>query len=161
MDERPRTLCGRSDSHGLHLLVAGLILLLTGCGKSADQPLANFSQDIKSSQNALTVKADGVATFPVTVKNTGTEIWPASTDGQYAVTWSYVWEQDGHYVPIEGRRTALLEDLPSGRSQTLNASIMAPPVPGMYTLRLTMVQERIAWFYGKGGKTFDLPVVVN
>jgi hypothetical protein len=48
-----------------------------------------------------------------------------------------------------------------GASQVLRANVIAPSSAGHYSLRFTMVQEGVAWFLGAGGKTFDIPVIVQ
>jgi hypothetical protein len=51
-------------------------------------------------------------------------------------------------VPAEGIRTALPALLQPGHVATVAISVQAPATPGDYRLRLTAVQENVAWFDG-------------
>ena len=39
--------------------------------------------------------------------------------------------------------------------------VYAPGQPGRYILRVTMVQENVAWFEDRGAKPLDIPVLVT
>lgn len=64
-------------------------------------------------------------------------------------------------VVFEGIRTSLPRDLPPGETAALSATIQGPPQEGKFILRLTMVQEGVAWFEKFGGQPLDLPVTVT
>ena len=61
----------------------------------------------------------------------------------------------------DGARTPLPHDVAPGESVSLDATIQVQSAPGEYTLRLTMVQELVAWFEGRGGQPLDIPVTVT
>ena len=127
--------------------------------ESEDRPLTKFAEEITSDTKSLTLKPAQTVLVPVTVKNPGPEKW--SANGAYPVHLSYLWFADGKQLPIDPARTDLSGDLAPGATQTLQANVAAPPVSGKYTLKFTMVQERVAWFSSTGASTFDVPVVVQ
>jgi acetolactate synthase-1/2/3 large subunit len=60
------------------------------------------------------------------------------------------------------RRTPLPRSMPPQSSDTATMSILAPEVPGVYDLRITLVQELIAWFDDANQQSFPLArIVVN
>ena len=94
----------------------------------------------------------------VTVKNTGSQVWPAS--GVNRVEFTYDWlSSEGNFV-AHGAITLLAHDVAPGELITFNAKIMAPPSPGKYIIRPTMIAEQIAWFNTLGGATMEFPVNV-
>jgi hypothetical protein len=90
-----------------------------------------------------------VLAIPVRVTNTGVEGWSASGvgSGTYRVAVSYRWlTPQGAPVIVEGERTLLPADVPPGGTVELKARVPAPGQPGSYQLRVTLVQEGVAWF---------------
>ena len=80
----------------------------------------------------------------VTLTNTGTEAWPAA--GTTPVHLSYHWyDSTGAAVVWDGLRTLLPADIAPAGTATLTASIILPPTPGTYLLRLALVKEGVAW----------------
>lgn len=128
-------------------------------GESGEKPLTNFAEEITSDTKSLVLKPGQSVFVPLTVKNTGPEKW--SANGAYPVHLSYLWFADGRQLPIDTTRTFLSGDLAPGATQSLRANVAAPPTPGTYTLKFTMVQERVAWFSSTGGSSFDVPVTVQ
>lgn len=60
---------------------------------------------------------------------------------------SYHWfDARGNIALFEGVRTPLIPSIEPGDSQAYEMKIGAPPAPGEYRLRLTLVQEGVAWF---------------
>jgi hypothetical protein len=107
-----------------------------------------------------TLAASGsLQTVPITLTNTGNFLWPAA--GAFPVHLGYHWiDAAGNAVVWDGVRSSLASDVSPGAAQTLQAKVQVPVAPGAYTLKWDLVQEGIAWFSGKGVKTFDQPVVV-
>jgi acetolactate synthase I/II/III large subunit len=67
----------------------------------------------------------------------------------YPVHLSYKWldPQTNHLLPgNEGLRTVMPQALPPRAAQTTKLRVQAPTIPGQYLLRLTAVQEHVAWF---------------
>ena len=130
-------------------------LLPTG----ADKRLSKFVQEITSNTTSLTLTSGKDFIIPVTVKNIGSETWPAG--GNYPVVLGYVWFKDGKPLSIDTPRVLLPSNVVSGASQEVKLPVKPPTIAGSYTLKLTMVQEQVAWFFGAGAKTLDIPVTVK
>lgn len=78
------------------------------------------------------------------------------------MNFSYHWLDDkGEVVVHDGIRTSLGQPLLPGDEVTLTARICSPEQTGKFTLRLTLVQERIAWFEQCRAKTLDFPILVG
>jgi hypothetical protein len=97
--------------------------------------------------------------MPVTVKNVSKESWPAS--GEKPVRVSYRWVDQTGKVLGPGLRTPLPHDVAPGESISLAAKIRGPAEAGEYTLRLTLMQERVAWFGARGAQPLKIPVTVT
>ncbi len=129
-------------------------------------PLQVFKQEITSPAPLQTLKVDEKATMQVTVKNTGSEPWPSKGIGEGGaganrVGLGYQWfDNAGKIVEPQGR-ALLPNDLLPGASVTLDAVIQAPPQPGDYTLRFSMVQELVVWFNDRGAEPFAIKVKVK
>jgi hypothetical protein len=69
---------------------------------------------------------------------------------------SYHWiEAEGSQVVVfDGERTRLHASLMPGEEREMQALTVAPPVAGRYVLRLTLVQEGIAWLDGGDSSAF-------
>ena len=63
-------------------------------------------------------------------------------------------------LPIEGKRTTLPGTVAPGEAVSLAATVVAPDEPGSYVLRVSLVQEGVAWFMSKGAPPLDIPAVV-
>ncbi len=60
---------------------------------------------------------------------------------------SYHWfDAAGNIAVIDGLRTPLIPSLDPGNSETYELKVAAPPSPGDYLLRITLVQEGVRWF---------------
>jgi hypothetical protein len=125
----------------------------------ADKPLTKFVQEITSDTRLLTISAGKEFVMRVTVKNIGLETWPAG--GGYPVDLGYVWYQNEKPLSFDTPRVFLQGNLLPGASQEVDITVKAPTTAGRYTLKFTMLQERVAWFFGAGAKTLDIPVTVK
>ena len=93
----------------------------------------------------------------VLVRNDGTEAWPC--DGTLAVHLSYRWiDAAGNVIPVEGKRFNLPAPVEPGATAAVVFTRPEPPSDAA-RLRLTLVQELVAWFDDVGGPTLDLPVI--
>ena len=143
----------------------------SGTAPGAAQPaqsgparLTEFAQQLGLSAPVQTMRVNAVVTIPVTVKNTSTETWPATPDptGAGWVRLAYHWlDNTGKVVVYDGLRTELPYDLAPGEAVTLNAKIQAPAQEGDFMLRLSMVQEGVAWFEDRGAQPLDIPVTLT
>lgn len=64
----------------------------------------------------------------------------------YPVMFSYHWLNSEQAV-IEGMRTPLAPTSDSNTHNRYSVRVYAPAAPGQYTLRLTLVQENVLWFF--------------
>ena len=96
-------------------------------------------------------------TVIVTVTNAGTMTWVAT--GPNAFHLSYHWT--GPASLYDGERTVLPYDVAPGETVDLKATLIAPSVPGTYTLKWDMVQENVTWFSTQGVPTEDQIVGVG
>ena len=94
--------------------------------------------------------------IPVTVRNSGNRVWPASQ-----VFVAYHWARDNRLVVWDGERTRFPRDLRAGGRAALSVRVATPPEPGSYLLQLTLVHELVTWFENKGADMIIRPVVVR
>jgi hypothetical protein len=101
----------------------------------------------------------------VNLKNTSSNTWfqKAKNDGSCAVFASYHWfkKDDLSTVVLDGVRNRLPADVLPGEECTFDMYVKYPERPGDYILRLTMIQEGVAWFYHVGGAYIDMPVTIK
>ena len=105
-----------------------------------------------------------VLEVPVRVTNTGSETWSAAGvgSGTYRVAVSYRWlTPGGKPVVAEGARTLLPADVPPGGTVDVRVHVPAPDRPGRYQLRLTLLQEGVAWFDQAAGVAAVCPLRVG
>lgn len=155
----------------LGIAVISVVLAMTACQKNdsskpssqnqpAVSPLVDFRQKINMKTPLKTIKLGKVDTATVTITNTGSEDWPIG--GASPVNLAYHWiDKSQTIVVFDGERTALPKTLKAGESVTVQATIKSPDQPGEYTLRLSMVQEQVAWFDDRGAKALNLPVTIK
>jgi hypothetical protein len=123
------------------------------------QPLTSFRQVLTSPKTELKLHPGEDIKIPVHIQNPGTETWVSA--GQFPVAVSYKWFRDGQMLVIEGERTALPSAIGPNQAADVDVRVIAPPDPGKYGLRLTLVQEAVAWFMLKSNTFLELPVTVQ
>jgi len=119
-----------------------------------NEAFTTFSQQITSSLHTLTVSPEQTVMIPVTVKNTGNH--RISSTGKFPVTFSYKWFDGAKMLPIEGERTGLPRPLNPGDEASFTATVVAPPSGQDLTLKLTLVQEGVAWFMTSGATPLEI-----
>lgn len=125
-------------------------------GSPMDKPLTTFAEVITSATHELTVTPGGVFQVPVTIMNPTNDAWESS--GKYPVVVSYKWFDNGVMLPIEGKRTLLPARVLPGASVMLTVKGTAPQTGQHLLLKITLVQEAVAWFMIKGGSSLEIPV---
>lgn len=81
----------------------------------------------------------------VSLRNEGEHMLTSS--GTHPVHLSYRWlAAHGECVEPEGERSKLVPPLPPGATESYRVAVRAPARTGDLTLRLTLVQEGVAWF---------------
>jgi len=71
---------------------------------------------------------------------------------------SYKWFDHGVMLPIEGDRTLLPGKVPAGGSVNVTVKGTAPQTGQQLVLKITLVQEGVAWFLTKGAPPLEIPV---
>jgi hypothetical protein len=106
------------------------------------------SRDVRTTVTASvppTMLARRMVTIRVHTRNDG-PVRLASTAPR-PVHLSYRWFREGEVVDEdESLRTQLTGGLGSGSTTTLDARVLTPWAPGRYELRVSLVQEFVAWF---------------
>ena len=100
--------------------------------------------------------ANLILAVPVTLRNSGNRVWPASL-----VFMSYHWFRDDTLIVWDGVRTRLPRDVRAGSRASLAVRVKTPAEPGAYVLQLTLVHENVSWFENKGATTLSRPIVVG
>jgi hypothetical protein len=128
-------------------------------GAVDDQPFTRFSERITSSIRVLSVHPGDTTFVPLTITNTSGDCWVSA--GKYPVTLSYKWLDAGKMLAIEGVRTVLPQPVNPGRTVSVDARIVVPPDGKDLELRLSLVQEGVAWFFIRGAEPLDIPVTLS
>lgn len=98
--------------------------------------------------------------FDVEVTNQGNEPY-ALAQGVGAVRVSYHWlTPDGTTVIQDGLRTYLQTPLNPGQTRRVPLYVQFPATRGRHLLRISLVQEGVAWFYHHGTGFVDLSVTI-
>jgi hypothetical protein len=121
--------------------------------------LSSFSEDIQSSVKSLALRPAEKTLVPITLRNTEPSV--LSSSGRNPITISYKWFDHGKMLPIEGERTVLPGPLKPGDSVDVKVNVVAPQTPGEMVLKITLVQEGVAWFMTTGAAPLVLPVTVR
>ena len=128
-----------------------------------------FLQEFNRVQVPKTILVGKTIFIFSTVQSYSNFVW--SKNVKNPVNFSYHWlNSKGEMAVFEGERTPLPWDIFYDNNSVynfggfnniaMNAKVKAPDRPGDYILRLTMVQEGVAWFDAKGAKTKDIPVTI-
>jgi len=121
--------------------------------------LVSFRQILTSPTARLTLHSREETRLPVRIQNPGGETWASA--GKFPVTISYKWFQDGSMLPIEGERTVLPGPIGPNLSADASVRVVAPDRTGSFALRVTLVQEAVAWFMLKSNTFLELPVTIE
>ncbi len=111
------------------------------------------------------VAAGSEIAVPVKVLNRSDAFWSASglplQAGALRVSASYRWlAPDGRALVAEGERSLLPGDVPPGGMLDMLVRVPVPVATGPHLLRLTFVQEGVAWFDQVSGGFSDQPVEI-
>ncbi len=101
--------------------------------------------------------------FAVEVRLSNQSSYQVASRAPNPVHVSYHWlgADDSRVVVFDGERTRLRASLMPGEEREMQASVMAPSEAGRYVLRVTLVQEGVAWLDAGNSGTFgDVEVTV-
>lgn len=149
------------------ILLLGLfsvVVILAACSKGGEvqttaTPLNNFSQDITAENAPGKINAGENFSLSVTVKNTSNETWVKSAK-TYHVHPVLLWLDDSGKT-VAAKSAYFPKNLGPDESISLQIPLSAPARKGKYVLRVTMVQEDVAYFDKKGAKPLDMTIIVN
>ena len=153
------------NNSGFAIIVVAIIAAATGSagGDASQKPVVDkswpdqaYRVEWEEAHIPEEVAAHVKIAIPVTLRNSGNRVWPASQ-----VFVSYHWVRDDRPVVWDGERTALPRDLRAGARAALSVRAATPPEPGSYLLQLTLVHELVTWFENKGANMIIRPVVVR
>jgi hypothetical protein len=132
-------------------------------GRAELGPLPRFASSVALEETPKVLKPGESTRIKIRVTNTSDSVWSADGGdaGEYRVTASSRWLDDGPALAAESPRAMLSRDVRPGETEELWVPIRAPSIPGQYTLVLTMVQEQVAWFCDVGGGEARVPILVK
>lgn len=135
-----------------------------------ENKITDFSQQITSTVTSLNLIPYRPVFIPLTIKNTGKQIWmglePRTVPKEYnqihVVTVAYHWLNLTTHKSEEGGRTYFYQNVMPGQTIQLQARMVAPGLPGKYQLKVSLLQEGIAWFDRSGGQGLVIPAnIIN
>jgi len=122
-------------------------------------PLTSFRQVLTSSTTRLSLHPGQEVKIPVRIENPGQEPWPST--GPFPVNVSYKWFNGATMLPVEGERTPLPGPVGPDQSVNVDVRVVAPNQLGNFALRISLVQEAVAWFMLKSNTFLELPATVK
>jgi hypothetical protein len=126
-------------------------------------PLPRFASSVALEGAPQVLRPGESARIKIRVTNTSDSVWSAEGGdvGEYRVTASSRW-LGGRQVPAgDAARATLSRDVRPGETEEVWVPVAAPSSPGQYTLVLSLVQERVAWFCDEGGGEASLSILVK
>jgi hypothetical protein len=123
-----------------------------------DEPLSKFDQKLTSPVKTLVLAPRQQTKIPVTIGNPGTEAWASA--GSRPINVGYRIYRNGKMLS-EGERTSLPGVVAGGKSADVQVRLTAPSQSGQYTVRISLVQEAVAWFMNHGSGVLELPLTVR
>lgn len=124
-----------------------------------DNPLTQFDERITSPVTRLRATPGETLTIPLLISNPTKERW--ASFGKYPVNLSYKWFDSGKMLGVEGVRTLLPGELRPGGEASLAARVVVPNEGANLSVKFSLVQEGVAWFFTRGASTLDLPVMFS
>lgn len=124
-----------------------------------DQPLTSFRENLTSTTTRLDLHPGQEIKIPVRIENPGPETWVSG--GRLPVMISYKWYKDADMLSIEGERTSLPGPIKPKQSVNVDVRVVAPLQPGDFTVRISLVQEAVAWFMTRSNMFLQLTASVK
>lgn len=132
-------------------------------GRAELGPLPQFASSVSVEVAPQVLGPGESARVKIRVTNTSGSVWPAEGGdaGEYRVTASSRWLSGEQVTTGDAARATLSRDVRPGETEEVWVPVAAPSRPGQYTLVLSLVQERVAWFCDRGGGEARLPILVR
>lgn len=132
-------------------------------GRAELGPLPRLASSVAVEDAPKVLRPGESARVKIRVTNTSDSVWSAEggDGGEYRVTASSRWLVGGQALVVEAARATLSRDVRPGETEEVWVPVAAPSRPGQYTLVLSMVQERAAWFCDVGGGEARLSILVK
>jgi hypothetical protein len=156
----------------VYMLALGFCSMSTACRQPAnttteplptpggiDRPLNSFNQILTSTMTSMSLRPGQETKVPVRIENPGSETWVSS--GGMPVTISYKWFKGAQMLPIEGERTILPVPVRPNQALNVDVRVVAPNETGDFTVRISLVQESVAWFMTKSSTFLQIPALVR
>src|ERR1044072_3215871 len=131
-------------------------------GRAELGPLPQFASSVTVEGAPKILRPGEAALIKIMITNKSDSVWPAEGGeaGEYKVAASSRWLV-GDQALAEGTRAPLSRDVRPGEMTEVWVPITAPSESGQYTLVLSLVQERVAWFCNVGGGEARLSILVK
>ena len=132
-------------------------------GRAELGPLPRFASSIAVEGAPQVLRPGESARVKIRVTNRSDSVWSAEggVEGEYRVTASSRWLGGEQALAGKAARALLPRDVRPGETEEVWVPVAAPSHPGQYTLVLTLVQERVAWFCDVGGDEARLSILVK
>jgi hypothetical protein len=132
-------------------------------GRAELGPLPRFASSVAVEGAPQVLRPGEYARVKIRITNTSDSVWSAEggDEGEYRVTASSRWLSGEQVLTEDAARASLPRDVRPGETEEIWVPVAAPSRPGQYTLVLTLVQERVAWFCDAGGGEARLPILVK
>jgi hypothetical protein len=132
-------------------------------GRAELGALPRFASSVDIEDAPKILRPGESARLKIRITNTSDSVWSADGGdaGEYRITASSRWLGGGPSPAGDSARATLSRDVRPGETEEMWVPVTAPPNPGPYTLVLSMVQERVAWFCDVGGGEVRLPILVT
>jgi hypothetical protein len=94
----------------------------------------------------LAMATGATATVPIRVTNAGGATWDSNASPRIRLSYHWLESDSDAIVSWEGLRTDFASPVPPGATVSVDAAVVAPPVPGDYRLMWDIEQEHRLWF---------------
>ena len=125
------------------------------------RPLPKYGAEWLKADVPAEMPAGQKLMVPVTVRNSGDLPWPGQGYTPVRIAYRWLDAAGRELAGDEAPHTPLPRDLAPGEEVSAQVAVIAPAIPGAYTLRLDLVQENFAWLSSKGAETRDVEINVR
>jgi lipopolysaccharide transport system permease protein len=105
-----------------------------------------------------TVEGPGRLLVAAELHNRSNRIWEAAGPVRLAYQ---ILDRDTGALLIEGERTSLPADLAPGREGRVAVAVALPQDTGAYRIRISLVEENVAWFFQQGGDSLTVDAEIS